>query len=99
MNKILVTGANGFIGSHLVRELLKRGDEVRCLIRNTSDISSLKDLSVPLYIGDLCDPDSLEEPTKNVDYIYHLAAETLVTNKEAFIKNNTKGTINLLEAA
>ena len=60
MPKVLVTGANGFIGSHLVRELLKRGYEVNCLIRHTSDISSLKGLPVSLHIGDVLEPDSLK---------------------------------------
>ncbi len=65
MPKVLVTGANGFIGSHLVRELLNRGYEVNCLVRYTSDISSLQGLPVKLFIGDVRDPETLAAPMKD----------------------------------
>ena len=97
--KALVTGANGFIGSHLVRELLRRGYEVRCLVRHTSDLSSLPGLPVTLYVGDVRDPDTLEEPTKDVDYIFHLAAELMVASQDEFEATNTQGTENILLAA
>jgi len=67
---ILVTGANGFIGSHLVwllHTMKKNGilkEEIVCLVRSTSDISSLKELDVKLVIGDLRDRDSLVEAVK-----------------------------------
>ncbi len=99
MPKVLVTGANGFIGSHLVRELLKRGYEVNCLIRHTSDISSLKGLPVSLHIGDVLEPDSLIPPMRNVEYVFHLAAELMVTSREAFERANVLGTKNVLDAA
>jgi nucleoside-diphosphate-sugar epimerase len=99
MPKALVTGANGFIGSHLVRELLDRGYEVNCLVRQTSDISSLRGLPVALLIGDVQEPATLIEPVKNVDYVYHLAAELMVTSRDEFEHANTQGTINLLGAA
>jgi len=99
MAEVLVTGANGFIGSHLVRELLKRGHEVKCLVRHTSDISSLKGLPVSLYIGDVREPDSLIVPMQDVEYVYHLAAELMATSREAFEEVNAFGTENVLEAA
>ncbi len=98
MPKVLVTGANGFIGSHLVRELLNRGYEVNCLVRYTSDISSLQGLPVKLFIGDVRDPETLAAPMKDVAYVYHLAAKLMVTSREAFEQTNTQGTINMLEA-
>ncbi len=98
MSRVLVSGANGFIGSHLVRKLLQRGHEVACLIRHTSDISSLEHLPVRLFIGDVRQPETLIEPTKNVEYVYHLAAELMVTNCRAFLETNAGGTVNMLEA-
>ena len=99
MTIALVTGANGFIGSHLVRALLRRGYDVRCLVRSTSDLASLAGAPVALHIGDLRDPSSLDISTKDVDYIYHLAAELMVTSEAAFAAANTDGTRNMLEAA
>jgi nucleoside-diphosphate-sugar epimerase len=99
MTTALVTGANGFIGSHLVRALLHRGYEVRCLVRSTSDLASLAGLPVAIFIGDLRDPSSLDVPTKGVDYIYHLAAELMVASEETFTAANTDGTRHMLEAA
>lgn len=99
MAKVLVTGANGFIGSHLVRELLKRGHEVIGLVRKTSDLSSLDGLPVALHIGDVRDSATLGVPMQGVEYIYHLAAALLVTSQDEFAKTNTMGTQNILEAA
>src|SRR5262245_23974187 len=99
MTKVFVTGANGFIGSHLVKELLDRGYEVNCLIRYTSDITSLRGLGASLFVGDVQDPETLVAPMKGVDYVYHLAAKLLVTSREMFEQTNTQGTIHMLEAA
>jgi nucleoside-diphosphate-sugar epimerase len=99
MARILVTGANGFIGSHLVRELLKRGHAVRGLVRHTADLSSLVGVPLELYIGDVRDPATLAAPMQGVDYIYHLAAELMVTSEAAFKDTNTRGTLHMLEAA
>ncbi|MFQ5569792.1 MAG: NAD-dependent epimerase/dehydratase family protein [Rhodothermales bacterium] len=99
MAKAFVTGANGFIGSHLVRELLRRGYEVNGLVRHTSDISSLRGLPIALYTGDVREPETLVAPMKGVDYVFHLAAELMVTSRDAFEEANTRGTLNVLEAA
>lgn len=99
MAKVLVTGANGFIGSHLVRELLKRGHEVNGLIRKTSDLSSLSGLPVILHIGDVRDISTLAVPMQGVEYIYHTAAALLVTSEQDFLDTNTQGTKNMLETA
>jgi dihydroflavonol-4-reductase len=99
MAKVLVTGANGFIGSHLVRELLKRGYEVNGLVRHTSDLASLAGVPVSLFIGDVRQPETLAAPMKDVDYVYHLAAELMATSDQAFDEANTQGTIHVLVAA
>lgn len=99
MAKALVTGANGFIGSHLVRELIKRGYEVNGVVRHTSNLASLTGVPVYLYIGDVRHPETLAAPMKDVDYVYHLAAELMVTSREAFEEANTRGTIHMLQAA
>jgi nucleoside-diphosphate-sugar epimerase len=99
MTTAFVTGANGFIGSHLVRELLHKGYEVRCLIRRTSDLSALDGLKLILFEGDILESDTLEEPMKGVEYVYHLAAELMVTSRQEFEEANIQGTINMLEAA
>lgn len=96
MPRVLVTGANGFIGSHLVRELLQRGYEVNCLVRSTSDIRSLKELPVQLFVGDVRDPKSLFPPVHGVEYVFHLAAALMVTSQEEFEETNAQGTLNLL---
>ncbi len=95
----LVTGATGFIGSHLVRALLQRGYTVRCLVRRTSDLTPLDGLPVSAYVGDLTQPATLTTPVQGVDYVFHCAAALLVTSREEFEAANTQGTINLLAAA
>ena len=61
--------------------------------------SSLKGLPVSLHIGDVLEPDSLIPPMRDVEYIFHLAAELMVTNREAFEQANARGTKNVLEVA
>lgn len=98
MKRALVTGANGFIGSHLVRQLLGRGYEVSCLVRDTSDLRSLDGLPLRIHIGDVRNPETLESPLAGADYVFHLAAELLSLQQEAFDTTNTKGTIHMLDA-
>jgi nucleoside-diphosphate-sugar epimerase len=99
MTVALITGANGFIGSHLARELLARGYEVRGLVRHSSDLGLLRGLSVALYLGDVRQPESLIAPLQGVEYVFHLAAVLMATSRQAFEQTNTQGTIHLLEAA
>ncbi len=99
MTKAFVTGANGFIGSHLVRELLKRGYEVNCLVRRTSDLSPLHGLPVSIFVGDILEPETLVAPMKAVECVYHLAAELMATEREVFEQTIVIGTTNMLHAA
>lgn len=97
--KALVTGATGFIGSHLAERLLKEGHNVSCLVRDTSDLKWLKGLNVQLFRGDCTEIDSLEDCVKHCDYIYHLAGLTKTAQRKEFYAANTKGTENIIAAA
>ncbi len=96
--KILVTGATGFIGSHLAELLLKKNYSVRCLIRKTSNTVWLKDLPVELVYGDLFDAEALHRAVEGVDFIYHSAGLTKAKTEEEYFRGNSTGTRNLLDA-
>jgi nucleoside-diphosphate-sugar epimerase len=96
--KALVTGGNGFIGSHLVELLLSNQYSVRCLVRKTSDLTWLKGLNVELVYGDLFDVNALRDAVKGVDYVYHSAGVTKAKKKEDYYLGNATGTKNLLAA-
>ena len=76
----LVTGATGHLGANLVRELLKRGEKVRVLLRKDSKNTEVEGLNVEHAYGDLKDEQSLIEAVKGCDYIYHLAAFVSIRN-------------------
>lgn len=95
----LVTGANGFIGSHLAEVLLKEGYRVRGLVRSTSDLSWLRGLRVELVYGDVTEPESLPRAVEGVSYIFHCAGITVARDPAEYYRVNLEGTRNLLEAA
>jgi nucleoside-diphosphate-sugar epimerase len=100
MVKVLVTGATGFIGSHLTERLLKEGAHVRTLVRNPDRLRWLKDLSgIETCCGFLEDKDSLRAAVKGVDLIYHTAGLVKARKEAAYFRVNAEGTENLLEAA
>ena len=76
MTHALVTGASGFIGSHLVRALSESGAEISCLVREHSDCSRLVPYNPRLIIGDVTDGDSLKRAFRGIDVVYHLAGTT-----------------------
>lgn len=94
--RVLVTGATGFIGSHLVEALLKRGYEVACLIRRTSNLRWIEGLGVRFIYGDCTDKDTLRGITKGFDYIYHLAGITKAIRRERYFRENSLGTENIV---
>lgn len=96
--KALVTGATGFIGSHLVEELIKKGYSVTCLARKTSQLRWIEGLEVNILYGDCEDGDSLKQIPRDLDYVFHLAGLTKARREEDFFCVNVKGTENLLRA-
>ncbi|HDQ44056.1 MAG TPA: NAD-dependent epimerase/dehydratase family protein [bacterium] len=97
MEKVLVTGASGFIGSHLVEFLLQKRYAVRCLVRKTSDLRWISDLNAEIVYGDFGDRESLSEALKDIGLLFHLAGTTKALNREAFYQGNVAGTRALLE--
>jgi nucleoside-diphosphate-sugar epimerase len=97
--KALVTGATGFIGSHLAELLSSRGTFVRCLVRSTSNTRWLNHLPVEYADGDLFNAQALRDAVAGVDVIYHSAGLTKAKTAEEYIRANATGTRNLLEAA
>jgi len=97
--KALVTGASGFIGSHLVDHLLGKGYSVRVLLRKTSSLEWLEDLPLEIFHGDLFTEPALLEAASEVDYIYHSAGLTKAKTPEGYFRANATGTKNLLLAA
>jgi dihydroflavonol-4-reductase len=96
--RALVTGANGFVGSHLVEGLLERGYRVRGLVRKTSNLRWLSGLEFEHIYGDIADKDSLKGVFENVDLVFHSAGLTKAKNKEEYFSANAEGTRNLAEA-
>jgi len=99
--KTFVTGATGFIGASIVRELLKEGREVRVLVRKGSDTSNLVGLDVEPWPGDLRDHISLEQGLAGCDILYHAAADYRLwtRNSAEMYRINVDGTTAILEAA
>lgn len=97
--KVLVTGATGFIGSHVADKLLAKGYEVRCIARRTSNLRWLEGKDIQIISASLGDKASLREAVAGVDYIYHVAGLTFARNFDEFIAGNRDATRNLLEVA
>ena len=95
---ILITGATGFIGGHLVESLHARGHRLRCLVRSTSNLSWIKHLSIEYVYGDLFDHAVLRAAVNGVDCVYHVAGTTKAKTKEAYFRGNHLATENLLTA-
>ena len=93
MARVLVTGATGFIGRHLVKHLLGRGEQVRCLIHFKEERLAGAEC-VP---GDITAPESLTKAVRGVDIVYHLAGATVVTSPQRYKPINGLGTRNLGE--
>ena len=111
MKKVLVTGADGFIGSHLTELLLEKGYEVRAFTYynsfntwgwlDTLSENKLKDIEI--FSGDIRDPNGVRESMKGVDEVFHLAALIAIPfsyhSPDSYVDTNIKGTLNVLQAA
>ena len=98
---MLVTGATGFIGGNLVRELLSDGHEVRALCRSGADMTSVEGLDVEVAVGDVRDRASLGRAMEGRKALFHTAAlySLWSPNPGDFAKTNVEGTENILDAA
>lgn len=97
----LVTGASGFLGSHVARLLAERGERVRVLLRPSSQKTLLEGLAVDRILGDLRDPASLDKALAGVSTVYHVAADYRLWARDPreIYESNVQGTRNLLDAA
>jgi nucleoside-diphosphate-sugar epimerase len=98
MAKVLVTGASGFIGRHLVSALLARGDEVVCLVRPTSRCDELKTLDICCVRGDVSEADGLSQYVAGQDYVYHVAGCTSGLTNRDYYRCNQLGVRNIAAA-
>ncbi len=99
--KVLVTGATGFIGSRVVRKLLKKGADVRVLVRKKSNLENISGLPVDIAYGDLTKPETLSTSLEDCEALFHVAAEykLWVPKPESLYRTNVDGTVNIMKAA
>ncbi len=93
--KALITGASGFVGSHLARELVAAGWEVRALLRPTSNRAPIAGLPLEIVLGDLEDEPALERAAAGVDLVFHVAGRTRARSAAEYDRVNAAGTRRL----
>jgi dihydroflavonol-4-reductase len=96
-----VTGATGFVGSHVARALLAQGADLRLLVRSSSDLRNIQELQAEQVVGDLRDTPSLKKAVAGCDVVFHVAADyrLWVRDPEQMYRSNVEGTKAILEAA
>ena len=95
---VLVTGASGFVGGHLVSALVEQGYCVTCLVRSTSDTTALSKTGIRLISGDIADRVAVGEAVRSVNTIYHVAGAIKAAHREDYFKINQEGTRLILES-
>jgi NAD dependent epimerase/dehydratase len=111
MKKVLITGADGFIGSHLTEALVKQGYDVRAFVYYNSfnyygwldSIPKETRNKIEFFAGDIRDPNGVREAMKGIDLVFHLAALIAIPfsyhSPDSYIDTNVKGTLNIIQAA
>src|SRR5467141_596492 len=96
-----VTGATGFLGSHVARVLADNGADMRLLVRSSSNLRNIEGLRADRALGDLRDPASLEKAMAGCDVVFHVAADyrLWVRDPNEMYRSNVEGTLAILEAA
>lgn len=99
--KVFVTGATGFVGSHVARELARQGADLRLLVRSASNLANVEDLNAELFTGDLCDPESLRRGIAGCEFVFHVAADYRLWTRDPqqMYRANVEGTRSILRAA
>lgn len=99
--KVFLTGATGFIGSHLTEKLSEEGHEITVLVRKPEDMEDFRRRGIKVVNGDLFSREKLKEGMEGCDWVFHLAAYAKPTSfdKNLPYKTNVEGTVNILEAA
>ncbi|NLX55314.1 MAG: NAD-dependent epimerase/dehydratase family protein [Planctomycetaceae bacterium] len=98
MAHVLVTGATGFIGGHLIRVLVELGHQVRCLVRKSSRVESLRELRLECVEADLRDSAALERAVHGVECVFHLAALTSAFRRSTLMEVNGQGCAHVARA-
>jgi dihydroflavonol-4-reductase len=98
MAKVLVTGASGFIGTHLVAALAARGDDITCLVRKTSNVGRLQAYGARLTFGDVTELESLSSAVTMKDIVYNVAGRVVALGGREFLDVNRRGVANVLKA-
>ncbi len=93
----VVTGANGFVGSHLVDYLIEKGDDVHCLVRESSNLRWLDGKDVTIHKSGLFDLDALKRILKDIDYLYHVAGVVKAKDEKGYFEGNVTATENILK--
>src|SRR5256886_14689126 len=99
--KAFVTGATGFVGSHVATVLAEQGADLRLLVRTGSDPKNIQQLNADRVIGDLCEPESIDRAMAGCDVVFHVAADyrLWVRDPAQMYRANVEGTRTILQAA
>jgi dihydroflavonol-4-reductase len=98
---VLVTGASGFVGSHIVRLLVKNGRNVRVLLRKTSSLAALEGLPVDIMYGDVLDPPSIRAAMQGCSTVFYSVVDPRfwLTDQTPIFRNNVEGLVNAMDVA
>jgi nucleoside-diphosphate-sugar epimerase len=98
---VFITGGTGYIGAHLIKELISNGHKVHALVRSLEKAAPLPKEGLVLFKGDLSDKESIKEAMKGCDQVYHMAGNTSIWEKDRskYYTINVDGTRNIMDAA